>query len=40
MSEGMGFPFGGDPDDLITVVHFSQINEPGIGGFGTLPSPN
>ena len=28
------------PDDLITVVHFSQINEPGIGGFGTLPSPN
>lgn len=28
------------PDDLITVVHFSQINEPGIGGFGNLPSPN
>ena len=28
------------PDDLITVAHFSQINEPGAGGFGTLPSPN
>lgn len=28
------------PDDLITVVHFSQINETGIGGFGSLSSPN
>ena len=28
------------PDDLITVVHFSQINETGIGGVGSLSSPN
>ena len=28
------------PDDVVTVVHFSQIIESGIGGFGNLPSPN
>jgi len=27
-------------DDQVTVVHFSQIVESGIGGFGNLPSPN
>ncbi len=27
------------PDDEVTVVHFSQVVEPGLG-FGSLPSPN
>lgn len=26
-------------DDTVTVVHFSQVVEPGIG-FGSVPSPN
>ena len=29
-----------DEDCPVTVIHFSQIVEPGIGGFGTVPSPN
>jgi len=29
-----------EPDALVTVVHFSQIVEPGIGGYGSVPSPN
>lgn len=29
-----------DPDHQVTVIHFSQIVEPGLGGFGTVPSPN
>ena len=28
-----------EPDALVSVIHFSQIVEPGIG-FGTVPSPN
>jgi len=28
-----------DPDAVVTVIHFSQIVEPGIG-FGTVPAPN
>ena len=29
-----------EPDALVTVIHFSQVVEPGIAGFGTVPSPN
>jgi hypothetical protein len=29
-----------EDDAQITVIHFSQIVEPGMGGFGTVPSPN
>ncbi len=29
-----------DPDSIVTVVHFSQIVEPGPAGYGTVPSPN
>ena len=29
-----------EPDDLVTVIHFSQVVEPGMGGYGTVPSPN
>lgn len=29
-----------DEDCPVTVIHFSQIIESGIGGFGTVPSPN
>jgi len=29
-----------DEDCQVTVIHFSQIIETGIGGFGTVPSPN
>lgn len=28
-----------DLDDQVTVVHFSQVVEPGLG-FGNVPSPN
>jgi hypothetical protein len=27
-------------DAQVTVIHFSQVVEPGIGGYGTVPSPN
>ncbi len=29
-----------EEDAIITVVHFSQIVEPGLTGYGTVPSPN
>lgn len=29
-----------DEDALVTVVHFSQIVEPGLTGYGAVPSPN
>ncbi|MGK2954889.1 MAG: ASCH domain-containing protein [Solirubrobacterales bacterium] len=29
-----------DPDSQVTIIHFSQVVESGIGGFGTVPSPN
>ena len=29
-----------ESDDLVTVIHFSQVVEPGISGYGTVPSPN
>jgi len=29
-----------EDDAIITVVHFSQIVEPGLTGYGTVPSPN
>lgn len=29
-----------DPDHEVTIIHFSQVVESGIGGFGTVPSPN
>lgn len=30
-----------EPDAIVSVIHFSQIVEPGIGGgFGSVPSPN
>lgn len=29
-----------EEDAQVTVIHFSQIVEPNIGGFGTVPSPN
>ncbi|MGA7396909.1 MAG: ASCH domain-containing protein [Solirubrobacterales bacterium] len=29
-----------EEDAQITVIHFSQVVEPGISGFGTVPSPN
>lgn len=29
------------PDDaIVTVVHFSQVVEPGLSGYGAVPSPN
>src|SRR5689334_22052934 len=29
-----------EDDAIITVVHFSQIVEPGLSGYGAVPSPN
>jgi len=29
-----------EDDAIVTVVHFSQIVEPGLTGYGTVPSPN
>ena len=29
-----------EADARVTVIHFSQVIEPGIGGFGAVPSPN
>jgi len=29
-----------EDDAIITVVHFSQIIEPGLTGYGSVPSPN
>lgn len=29
-----------EEDAIVTVVHFSQIIEPGLTGYGTVPSPN
>lgn len=29
-----------DLDDQVTIVHFSQVIEPGLSGFGAVPSPN
>ena len=29
-----------EEDALVTVVHFSQIVEPGLTGYGAVPSPN
>jgi hypothetical protein len=29
-----------EADSQVTVIHFSQIVEPGMSGFGTVPSPN
>lgn len=29
-----------EPDALVTIIHFSQVVEAGLGGFGTVPSPN
>ena len=29
-----------EDDAIITVVHFSQIVEPGLTGYGAVPSPN
>ncbi|MCB0869935.1 MAG: ASCH domain-containing protein [Solirubrobacterales bacterium] len=29
-----------EEDAIVTVVHFSQIIEPGLSGYGTVPSPN
>ena len=29
-----------EQDAIVTVVHFSQIIEPGLTGYGTVPSPN
>ncbi|MDQ5895286.1 MAG: hypothetical protein QG596_1547 [Actinomycetota bacterium] len=29
-----------DEDALVTVVHFSQVVEPGLSGFGAVPSRN
>jgi hypothetical protein len=29
-----------EEDAIVTVVHFSQIVEPGLTGYGTVPSPN
>lgn len=29
-----------EEDAIITVVHFSQIIEPGLTGYGSVPSPN
>ena len=29
-----------EDDAMITVVHFSQIVEPGLTGYGAVPSPN
>lgn len=29
------------PDEsVVTIVHFSQVVEPGIAGYGAVPSPN
>ncbi len=29
-----------EDDAIVTVLHFSQIVEPGLTGYGTVPSPN
>lgn len=29
-----------EEDQIVTVVHFSQIVEPGLSGYGAVPSPN
>ena len=29
-----------EEDAIVTVVHFSQIIEPGLSGYGSVPSPN
>lgn len=29
-----------EEDAIVTVVHFSQIIEPGLTGYGSVPSPN
>ncbi|MCB0862360.1 MAG: ASCH domain-containing protein [Solirubrobacterales bacterium] len=29
-----------EEDAIVTIVHFSQIVEPGLTGYGTVPSPN
>ncbi|HMT05451.1 MAG: ASCH domain-containing protein [Solirubrobacterales bacterium] len=29
-----------EEDAIVTVVHFSQVVEPGLSGYGTVPSPN
>lgn len=29
-----------DEDAIVTVVHFSQVVEPGLSGFGAVPSRN
>lgn len=29
-----------EEDQVVTVVHFSQIVEPGLAGYGAVPSPN
>lgn len=29
-----------EEDAIVTIVHFSQVVEPGLTGYGTVPSPN
>jgi hypothetical protein len=29
-----------DPGCQVTIIHFSQVVEAGLAGFGTVPSPN
>lgn len=29
-----------EDDAIVTIVHFSQIVEPGLTGYGAVPSPN
>jgi hypothetical protein len=29
-----------EEDAIVTVVHFSQVVEPGLTGYGAVPSPN
>lgn len=29
-----------EEDAIVTVIHFSQVVEPGLTGFGAVPSPN
>ncbi len=29
-----------EPDALVTIIHFSQVVEAGLAGFGAVPSPN
>jgi hypothetical protein len=29
-----------EEDAIVTVVHFSQVIEPGLTGYGSVPSPN